>query len=107
MGNLQWRIKDPVAGTNFVTRYAIQEFKQDPQYPGILYNHDNEFLHYQDDWCATGAHAPAHAPAPRQPTRQPRASHAPDAAVTTTPPLRQVHPWAAGERICCGVLSGE
>jgi len=50
VGNLQWRIKDPVAGTNFVTRYAVQEFVQDPGVPGILYNHDNEFLHYQDDW---------------------------------------------------------
>ena len=43
-------MKDPIAGTNFVTRYAIQEFVQDPKYPGIMYNHDNEFLHYQDDW---------------------------------------------------------
>ena len=50
VGNLQWRIKDPVAGTNFVTRYTVQEFVQDPKVPGILYNHDNEFLHYQDDW---------------------------------------------------------
>lgn len=23
---------------------------QDPENPGILYNHDNEYLHYQDDW---------------------------------------------------------
>lgn len=50
VGNLQWRIKDPVAGTNFVTRYTVQTFKQDASRPGILYNHDNEFLHYQDDW---------------------------------------------------------
>ena len=28
VGNLQWRIKDPVAGTNFVTRYTVQEFVQ-------------------------------------------------------------------------------
>ena len=47
VGNLQWRIKDPVAGTNFVTRYTVQEFVQDPKVPGILYNHDNEFLHYE------------------------------------------------------------
>lgn len=47
VGNLQWRIKDPIAGTRFVTRYAVQEFVQDPKVPGILYNHDNEFLHYQ------------------------------------------------------------
>ncbi len=50
VGNLQWRIKDPVAGSNFVTRYTVQEFVQDPAVPAILYNHDNEFLHYQDDW---------------------------------------------------------
>jgi violaxanthin de-epoxidase len=50
VGNLQWRIKDPVAGTNFVTRYVVQEFVQDENNPAILYNHDNEFLHYQDDW---------------------------------------------------------
>jgi len=55
VGNLQWRIKDPVAGTNFVTRYAIQEFVQDENVPGILYNHDNEFLHYQDDWYILGS----------------------------------------------------
>lgn len=55
VGNLQWRIKDPVAGTNFVTRYAIQEFVQDENVPGILYNHDNEFLHYQDDWYILAA----------------------------------------------------
>jgi len=54
VGNLQWRIKDPVAGTNFVTRYAIQEFVQDENVPGILYNHDNEFLHYEDDWYILG-----------------------------------------------------
>ena len=23
VGNLQWRIKDPVAGSNFVTRYTV------------------------------------------------------------------------------------
>jgi len=54
VGNLQWRIKDPVAGTNFVTRYTVQTFQQDPKVPGILYNHDNEFLHYQDDWYILG-----------------------------------------------------
>jgi len=50
VGNLQWRIKDPIAGTNFVTRYTVQEFVQDPEESAIMYNHDNEFLHYQDDW---------------------------------------------------------
>jgi hypothetical protein len=29
---------------------AIQQFVQDPQQPAHLLNHDNEYLHYQDDW---------------------------------------------------------
>jgi len=57
VGNLQWRVKDPIAGTQFVTKYAIQTFYQDENQPGILYNHDNEFLHYQDDWYIL-AHRP-------------------------------------------------
>lgn len=53
-GDLQWRIKDPLAGTQFVTRKAIQEFVQDKNQPGILRNFDNEFLHYTDDWYILG-----------------------------------------------------
>ncbi|KAL5540586.1 hypothetical protein UlMin_043535 [Ulmus minor] len=48
MGNLTWRIRTPDGG--FFTRSAMQRFVQDPNQPGILYNHDNEYLHYQDDW---------------------------------------------------------
>ncbi|GFP95749.1 violaxanthin de-epoxidase chloroplastic [Phtheirospermum japonicum] len=48
VGNITWRIKTP--DTGFFTRSTVQKFVQDPKYPGILYNHDNEFLHYQDDW---------------------------------------------------------
>ncbi|WVZ85255.1 hypothetical protein U9M48_032202 [Paspalum notatum var. saurae] len=48
IGNLTWRIRTPDSG--FFTRSATQRFVQDPSQPGILYNHDNEFLHYQDDW---------------------------------------------------------
>ncbi|KAK7285850.1 hypothetical protein RJT34_20633 [Clitoria ternatea] len=48
VGNLTWRIRTPDAG--FLTRSTEQRFEQDPRYPGILYNHDNEYLHYQDDW---------------------------------------------------------
>ncbi|XP_042499776.1 violaxanthin de-epoxidase, chloroplastic [Macadamia integrifolia] len=48
VGNLSWRIRTPDSG--FITRSAVQRFVQDPSQPGILYNHDNEFLHYQDDW---------------------------------------------------------
>ena len=28
----------------------VQTFEQDPNEGAILYNHDNEYLHYQDDW---------------------------------------------------------
>ncbi|KAM7251698.1 hypothetical protein ACFE04_023581 [Oxalis oulophora] len=48
VGNLNWRIRTP--DTGFFTRSATQKFVQDPNQPGILYNHDNEYLHYQDDW---------------------------------------------------------
>ncbi|GLT87367.1 hypothetical protein SLE2022_054550 [Rubroshorea leprosula] len=48
VGNLSWRIKTPDGG--FFTRSTVQRFVQDPNQPGILYNHDNEYLHYQDDW---------------------------------------------------------
>ena len=34
----------------FFTRDAIQQFVQDKQQPAHLLNHDNEYLHYQDDW---------------------------------------------------------
>ncbi|KAE8734639.1 Violaxanthin de-epoxidase [Hibiscus syriacus] len=48
VGNITWRIGTPDGG--FFTRSTEQRFVQDPNYPGILYNHDNEYLHYQDDW---------------------------------------------------------
>ncbi|KAI3423368.1 VDE domain-containing protein [Psidium guajava] len=48
VGNLSWRIRTPDSG--FFTRTAVQRFVQDPEQPGILYNHNNEYLHYQDDW---------------------------------------------------------
>lgn len=48
VGNLSWRIRTPDGG--FINRSAIQRFVQDTSHPGILYNHDNEYLHYEDDW---------------------------------------------------------
>uniref|UniRef100_A0A1D1YYP9 Violaxanthin de-epoxidase, chloroplastic n=2 Tax=Anthurium amnicola TaxID=1678845 RepID=A0A1D1YYP9_9ARAE len=48
VGNLSWRIRTLDGG--FFTRSAVQRFEQDQLQPGILYNHDNEYLHYQDDW---------------------------------------------------------
>jgi violaxanthin de-epoxidase len=55
VGDLQWRIKNPLLENDFSTKTTIQEFIQDPKVPGILYNHDNEFLHYQDDWYVLAA----------------------------------------------------
>jgi violaxanthin de-epoxidase len=48
VGQLAWRIQTPDGG--FFTRKGEQSFVQDPEKPGILYNHDNEMLHYEDDW---------------------------------------------------------
>ncbi|KAI4302013.1 hypothetical protein L6164_035236 [Bauhinia variegata] len=48
VANLSWRVGTPDGG--FITRSTIQKFVQDPSQSGILYNHDNEYLHYQDDW---------------------------------------------------------
>jgi violaxanthin de-epoxidase len=48
VGNLAWRIRTPDNG--FFTRSAVQRFVQDTSQPAILYNHDNEYLNYQDDW---------------------------------------------------------
>lgn len=50
---LTWRIKTPDGG--FFTRSAMQNFVQDSNQPGILKNHGNEFLHYQDDWYILSA----------------------------------------------------
>ncbi|GKY94468.1 hypothetical protein MPSEU_000412700 [Mayamaea pseudoterrestris] len=48
VGKLNWRIEEPDG--EFFTRDALQAFKQDPEQPGHLINHDNEYLHYKDDW---------------------------------------------------------
>lgn len=48
VGNISWRIPTPDGG--FLTRSTVQKFVQDPSNPGILYNRDNEYLNYQDDW---------------------------------------------------------
>jgi len=47
-GKLNWRIEEPDG--EFFNRDAVQEFIQDPKQPAHLVNHDNEYLHYQDDW---------------------------------------------------------
>lgn len=47
-GKLNWRIQEPDG--EFFTRDALQRFVQDPNQPAHLINHDNEYLHYEDDW---------------------------------------------------------
>jgi len=46
VGKINWRISEPDG--EFLTRSTVQTFKQVA--PGVLENHDNEYLHYQDDW---------------------------------------------------------
>jgi len=45
---LFWRVSEPDG--EFFTKNAIQRFVQDKSNPAIMYNHDNEYLHYKDDW---------------------------------------------------------
>eukprot|EP00526_Cylindrotheca_closterium_P011580 CAMPEP_0113619770 /NCGR_PEP_ID=MMETSP0017_2-20120614/10051_1 /TAXON_ID=2856 /ORGANISM="Cylindrotheca closterium" /LENGTH=481 /DNA_ID=CAMNT_0000529375 /DNA_START=107 /DNA_END=1552 /DNA_ORIENTATION=- /assembly_acc=CAM_ASM_000147 len=47
-GKLNWRVEEPDG--EFFTRDAVQQFVQDPKEPAHLANHDNDYLHYQDDW---------------------------------------------------------
>eukprot|EP01038_Epipyxis_sp_PR26KG_P012965 gene12965-17385_t len=45
---LFWRVNEPDG--EFFTKNAVQRFIQDPKNAGHLINHDNEYLHYKDDW---------------------------------------------------------
>eukprot|EP00816_Leptocylindrus_hargravesii_P011725 CAMPEP_0196815424 /NCGR_PEP_ID=MMETSP1362-20130617/49672_1 /TAXON_ID=163516 /ORGANISM="Leptocylindrus danicus, Strain CCMP1856" /LENGTH=489 /DNA_ID=CAMNT_0042192373 /DNA_START=8 /DNA_END=1477 /DNA_ORIENTATION=+ len=47
-GKLNWRINEPDG--EFFTRDALQRFVQDENWPAHLINHDNDYLHYEDDW---------------------------------------------------------
>lgn len=47
-GKLNWRVEEPDG--EFFTRDAVQQFVQDPKNPAHMINHDNEYLHYKDDW---------------------------------------------------------
>jgi hypothetical protein len=51
-GELYWRVKTPYGVE--LERSAVQDFVADKEHAGILYNHGNEFLHYQDDWYVVG-----------------------------------------------------
>jgi len=46
LGKINWRISEPDG--EFLTRSTVQKFVQTS--PGVFENHDNEYLHYQDDW---------------------------------------------------------
>eukprot|EP00854_Cymbomonas_tetramitiformis_P001402 gene1402-2004_t len=50
---LNWRVKK--ANGQFYERNDIQTFVQNKDNPALLENHDNEFLHYQDDWYIVDA----------------------------------------------------
>jgi len=45
---LNWRVVEPDG--EFFTKNAVQRFVQDPKNPSHFINHDNEYLHYKDDW---------------------------------------------------------
>jgi violaxanthin de-epoxidase len=45
---LFWRVNEPDG--EFFTKNAVQKFVVDPENPAHFLNHDNEYLHYKDDW---------------------------------------------------------
>jgi len=45
---VNWRVTRP--NGQFYERSDLQRFVQSPQQPGLLLNHGNEVLHYEDDW---------------------------------------------------------
>lgn len=47
-GKINWRI--PKGDNDFIERSTMQRFVQTPENPARLLNHDNEYLHYEDDW---------------------------------------------------------
>jgi violaxanthin de-epoxidase len=48
IAKINWRIEEPDG--EYFNRDAVQTFVQDPSNPAHLINHDNDYLHYQDDW---------------------------------------------------------
>jgi len=46
VGKINWRVAEPDG--EFLTKSTVQTFVQTS--PGVLENHNNEYLHYQDDW---------------------------------------------------------
>jgi len=46
LGKINWRVSEPDG--EFLTRSTVQRFVQTS--PGVFENHNNEYLHYEDDW---------------------------------------------------------
>jgi len=46
VGKINWRVSEPDG--EFLTKSTVQRFVETS--PGVLENHGNEYLHYQDDW---------------------------------------------------------
>lgn len=51
---INWRVPLGSEG-DFLQRSTMQRFVQQPDNPAILFNHDNEYLHYEDDWYIIGS----------------------------------------------------
>lgn len=47
-GKINWRINEPDG--EIFAKNTLQKFVQDPKNPAHLINHDNDYLHYKDDW---------------------------------------------------------
>lgn len=45
---INWRVPEPDG--EFFSRSTVQRFIVDKERQGVLYNHNNEYLHYEDDW---------------------------------------------------------
>ena len=46
---INWRIPVGENG-DFIPRTTMQKFVQQPDNPAVLFNHGNDYLHYEDDW---------------------------------------------------------
>lgn len=49
-GKINWRVPKGDDG-DFMQRAVVQTFRQQDD-PAVLWNHNNPYLHYEDDWCA-------------------------------------------------------
>ena len=51
-GKINWRVVEPDG--EFLEKNALQRFEAVPGDPGLLLNHDNEYLHYQARGFSSG-----------------------------------------------------